>query len=117
MTMRVWEDGKSEWCPVMGCIGVATSPHAKAGRLPSGLPSQDGRLSSSEHSDCWRLLSRQCCSSYPSREQIAPARDVLLFARDSLNQAGEQHESICPKGWICAFTRSGQLARRRLATG
>jgi hypothetical protein len=29
------KDGKSEGFPVMGGIGVATSPHAKAGRLPS----------------------------------------------------------------------------------
>src|SRR5215469_5139816 len=30
---------------------------------------------------------------------------------------GEQHESICPEGWICAFPRAGSLARRRLAAG
>jgi len=39
--MRVEEDGKSECRPVMGRIGVATSPHAKAGWLPSGVSSQE----------------------------------------------------------------------------
>ncbi|REE19753.1 hypothetical protein B0G71_2867 [Paraburkholderia sp. BL27I4N3] len=40
--MQVWDDGESESRSVMGRIGVGTLPHAKAGRLPSGLPSQDG---------------------------------------------------------------------------
>jgi hypothetical protein len=34
---RVEEEGASEGRPVTGRIGVATSPHAKAGRLPSGV--------------------------------------------------------------------------------
>jgi len=42
LIVRVWEDGKSECRAVMVRIGVERSPHAKAGRLPSGLPSQDG---------------------------------------------------------------------------
>jgi hypothetical protein len=42
LIVRVWEDGKSEGRSVMGRIGVATLLHVKAGRLPSGLPSQDG---------------------------------------------------------------------------
>jgi len=44
LIVRVWEDGKSERRAVMVRIGVETLPHAKAGRLPSGLPSQDGWL-------------------------------------------------------------------------
>ena len=42
--VREWEDGRSECHPVMGWIGVehlATSPHAQAGRRPSGLSSQE----------------------------------------------------------------------------
>src|SRR6266481_7840179 len=43
--MRVEEGGASECYPVMGWIGVALtvarSPHAKAGRLPHGLSSQE----------------------------------------------------------------------------
>jgi len=39
--MRVKEKGKSECCPVMGRIGVATVPHVKTGRLPYGLSSQE----------------------------------------------------------------------------
>jgi len=46
LIVQVWEDGKSESRAVMVRIGVGTSPHAKAGRLPSGLPSQDGWLPS-----------------------------------------------------------------------
>jgi len=42
LIVQVWEDGKSERRAVMDRIGVETLPHAKAGRLPSGLPSQDG---------------------------------------------------------------------------
>lgn len=44
MGLQVKEDGKSESRPVMGRIGVkrkATSSHAKAGRLPSGLSSRE----------------------------------------------------------------------------
>ena len=44
MGLRVEEEGESEGRPVMGRIGVAqraTSPHAKAGRLPSGLSSRE----------------------------------------------------------------------------
>src|SRR5438874_11262174 len=37
MGLRVQEEGASEGRPVMGRIGVATSPHAKGGRLPSGV--------------------------------------------------------------------------------
>ena len=41
MSRRVWEEGASEGRAVIARIGVApdwaTSPHAKAGRLPSGL--------------------------------------------------------------------------------
>ncbi|NMW18314.1 MAG: hypothetical protein HKK66_04665 [Chlorobiaceae bacterium] len=39
--MRVKEKGKSECCPVMGRIGVATVPHVKTSRLPYGLSSQE----------------------------------------------------------------------------
>jgi hypothetical protein len=45
--VRAGEDGKSEGHPVMGWIGVepkATSPHAKAGRRPSGLSSQESLI-------------------------------------------------------------------------
>jgi hypothetical protein len=35
--MRDWEVGKSECCPVMGQIGVLTSPYAKASPRPTGL--------------------------------------------------------------------------------
>ncbi|TXC86208.1 hypothetical protein FRZ40_00665 [Paraburkholderia azotifigens] len=42
MTVRVEDDGESECRAVMVRIGVETLPHVKAGRLPSGLPSQDG---------------------------------------------------------------------------
>jgi hypothetical protein len=44
LAVLVWEDGKSECRAVMVRIGVGISPHVKAGRLPSGLPSQDGWL-------------------------------------------------------------------------
>ena len=37
MGLRVKEEGASEGRPVMGRIGVATLPPAKAGRLPSGV--------------------------------------------------------------------------------
>ena len=37
LEMRVEERGKSACHPVMGWIGIATSSHAKAGRLPQGL--------------------------------------------------------------------------------
>jgi len=39
--VREQERGPSERHSVMGWIGVATSPHAKAGRLPYGLSSQE----------------------------------------------------------------------------
>jgi hypothetical protein len=42
LIVQVWEDGQSECRSVMDRIGVGTLPHAKAGKLPSGLPSQDG---------------------------------------------------------------------------
>ncbi len=38
---RVKEEGASEGRAVMGRIGVETSPHAKASRLPSGLYSRE----------------------------------------------------------------------------
>ena len=41
MRERVKERGKSEGPAVMGGIVVATSPHAKAGRLPQGLSEQE----------------------------------------------------------------------------
>ena len=37
LAVRVWEVGKSECRAVMARIGVETSSHAKAGRLPTGL--------------------------------------------------------------------------------
>ena len=37
MAVRAQERGESERCPVMGRIGVETSPRAKACRLPHGL--------------------------------------------------------------------------------
>jgi len=37
MGLRVKEEGASESRPVMGRIGVATSPSGKPGRLPSGV--------------------------------------------------------------------------------
>ena len=37
MGRRVKDEGGSEGRPVMGRIGVATSPRAKASRLPSGV--------------------------------------------------------------------------------
>src|SRR5437016_3695464 len=37
MGLRVEEEGGSEGRPGTGRIGVATSPHAPAGRLPSGV--------------------------------------------------------------------------------
>jgi hypothetical protein len=37
MGLRVEEEGESECRSVMGRIGVATSSHAQAGRLPSGV--------------------------------------------------------------------------------
>ena len=40
--MRVREVGGSERRAVMARIGIETSSHAKAGRLPTGLSSQDG---------------------------------------------------------------------------
>ncbi|TRZ78501.1 MAG: hypothetical protein D4R93_00160 [Deltaproteobacteria bacterium] len=39
--MRVEDGGESECRTVMVRIRVATSPDAKAGRLPPGLPSQE----------------------------------------------------------------------------
>src|SRR6516225_6930572 len=50
LTVRVWEDGKSECRAVMVRIGVEALPHAKAGRLPSGLPSQERALPDG----CWK---------------------------------------------------------------
>jgi len=46
MGLRIKDGGGSESLPVMGRIGVAppiraTSPHAKAGRLPPGLSSRE----------------------------------------------------------------------------
>jgi hypothetical protein len=41
MVMRVTDWGKSECRPVIGRIGIATSSHAKAGRLPLGVSSQE----------------------------------------------------------------------------
>ena len=41
MVMRVRDVGTSECRAVMARIRVATSPDAKAGRLPSGLPSRE----------------------------------------------------------------------------
>src|SRR3954454_9408062 len=37
MGLRVKEEGASEGRSVMGRIGVATGPHPKGGRLPSGV--------------------------------------------------------------------------------
>jgi hypothetical protein len=37
MGLRVKEEGASEGRPVRGRLGVATSPPAQAGRLPSGV--------------------------------------------------------------------------------
>ncbi|AVK72218.1 hypothetical protein BJN34_0175 [Cupriavidus necator] len=42
LAVRVRDVGKSECRAVMVRIGVETSPHAKAGRLPTGQSSQDG---------------------------------------------------------------------------
>ena len=42
LALWVKECGKSERPAVMDGIRAETSPDAKAGRLPSGLPSQDG---------------------------------------------------------------------------
>ncbi|MCY1289127.1 hypothetical protein D9M68_469890 [compost metagenome] len=44
LAVRVWEVGESERRAVMVRIGVETLLHAKAGRLPTGLSSQDGLL-------------------------------------------------------------------------
>lgn len=41
LALRAEEQGKSEGRSVMGRIGVEISPHAKAGRLPYGLSSQE----------------------------------------------------------------------------
>jgi len=46
MGQRVWDVGESECCSVMEWIGVeprvaVTSPHAKAGRLPTGVSSRE----------------------------------------------------------------------------
>jgi hypothetical protein len=41
MAVRVKDDGKSEGRFVMNWIGVQALPHAKAGRLPSGLSSRE----------------------------------------------------------------------------
>ena len=41
MTMQVNDDGESECSAVMAEIVVQTLPHAKAGRLPSGVLSQE----------------------------------------------------------------------------
>ena len=41
MAVREQDWGESERCPVIGRIGVETSPYAKAGRLPLGLSPQE----------------------------------------------------------------------------
>jgi len=41
MAVRVEEWGKSKGHPVTGWIGVEIASHAKAGRLPLGLSSQE----------------------------------------------------------------------------
>jgi hypothetical protein len=41
LVLRVKDGGESECCSVMGQIGVETLPHAKVGRLPLGLSSQE----------------------------------------------------------------------------
>jgi hypothetical protein len=41
MHQQVQDDGKSEGHAVIVWIGVATSPHAQAGRLPSGLSARE----------------------------------------------------------------------------
>ena len=41
MMLRVKDRGESERRPVIGRIGAATLPHAKAGRLPRGLALQE----------------------------------------------------------------------------
>jgi len=56
MGLRVWDEGASECRPVIGRIGVATSPRPKGCRLPSGVvgrePSANRR---SEQSRCRRV--------------------------------------------------------------
>jgi len=39
--LRVQDEGASEGPPVMGGIGVATSPHGKPGQLPSGVDARE----------------------------------------------------------------------------
>jgi hypothetical protein len=41
MHQQVQDDGKSDSHAVSGWIGVATSPHAQARRLPSGLSARE----------------------------------------------------------------------------
>lgn len=41
MGLWVWDARESECRPVMGRIGVATSPHPKGGRLLAGLSLQE----------------------------------------------------------------------------
>ena len=70
MGLRVKDEGGSEGRPVMGRIGVATSPHAKAGRLPSGVggrePSANRRREQSRYCRRGRNDLCWCCCRHRS---------------------------------------------------
>src|SRR4029453_6330549 len=54
MGRRVKDDGESKSRPVMGRIGGARSPHAKAGQLPSGLTSQENLINHRRRKGRWQ---------------------------------------------------------------
>ena len=84
LAVRVWEVGESERRVVMIRIGVETSPHAKAGRLPTGLSSQDD----------W--LTRLKPKFLPLRGNMPLGGHVVSAFWGEDLKIGEQHGSIYP---------------------